>query len=480
MVFSSAFFIFIFLPIILLLIGLGKKKLHNLILLIASIFFYSWGSVSHTLILFISIILNYAFGLLINQSKENRRKLFLGISIVINLGLLGYLKYYNFFMDNLNNSLTYFDMDILEYKKVVLPIGISFFTFQAMSYVIDVYRKTTPVQKNILNVALYISLFPQLIAGPIVRYFDVASQLTKRTLNLEKTTAGIQRFIFGLAKKILVANTMAVVADEIFALPISEVSSGVAWLGIIAYTLQIYFDFSGYSDMAIGLGKVFGFDFPENFNYPYISTSIKDFWRRWHISLSSWFRDYLYIPLGGNKKGEIRTLFNLIFVFLCTGFWHGASWNFVLWGLFHGAFLLIERKGFDRLLNKTWKPIQISYTLLVVMIGWVFFRIEAFSDAIAYLEKMSFISNTKLEKVYLLEYLNNKTIFILIIAILYSFRVFRWGTESFEKWFISVNKKDMHQIIFHSAKFIISMFLFIISILYLSASTYNPFIYFRF
>ena len=480
MVFSSAFFMFVFLPIVILLIGFTKQKLHNAILLIASIFFYSWGSVSHTLILLSSIIINYVFGILIHNSQNVRSKLFLGIAISINLGLLGYFKYFNFFLDNINSGLLFFDKDLIQYRSVVLPIGISFFTFQAMSYIIDVYRKTTPLQKNIFDLALYISLFPQLIAGPIVRYFDIAGQLNKRTLSIDKTASGIQRFIFGLAKKVIIANSMAVIADKIFALPISDISPGVAWLGLVAYTLQIYFDFSGYSDMAIGLGKIFGFNFPENFNYPYISGSIKEFWRRWHISLSSWFRDYLYIPLGGSRKGEIRTYFNLSIVFLCTGIWHGASWNFVIWGIFHGIFLIIERKGFDKILLKTWKPVQISYTLLVVMIGWVFFKIEAFNDAILYLEKLSFLSEATTQKVFVIEYLDYKALTLLIFAILYSFRIFRWVIGRLKIWSQNMNLGNLYQVVFHSSKFAISLSLFIVTLLYLAASTYNPFIYFRF
>lgn len=480
MVFSSAFFIFVFLPILLITIGLAKNKLHNIILLFASLFFYSWGNVSHTFILFLSIIINYVFGLLINSTHKEKAKIYLIIAIIINLGLLGYLKYFNFFMDNLNSSLSVFGYDLIEYKKILLPIGISFFTFQAMSYIIDVYRKQAQAQKNILDLALYICLFPQLIAGPIVRYVDVAKQLTTRSLNTEKTTSGIQRFIFGLSKKIIIANNMAILADGIFSTPINEISTGVAWLGIISYSLQIYFDFSGYSDMAIGLGKVLGFDFNENFNYPYISVSIKDFWRRWHISLSTWFRDYLYIPLGGSRKGKTRTLLNLMIVFLCTGVWHGASWSFVIWGLFHGTFILLERSGLDKYILKLWRPIQISYTLLLVMIGWVFFRQDSFGNALEYLGKMSFLSNSASEKMFLIEYLDYKTIFILSFATLYSLRFFRYSIEYLERRFSENQINTTYQVFFQTNKFIISVFLLIISILYLSASTYNPFIYFRF
>lgn len=471
---------FVFLPVLILLVGVAKKQLHNGILLISSVFFYAWGSVSHTGILIISVILNYVFGLIIHKSEGKKAKIYLGISIAINLGILGYLKYFNFFMENMNSVLTVFGSSTVNYSKVILPIGISFFTFQAMSYVIDVYRKTTPVQKNVFDLALYVALFPQLIAGPIVRYFDVAEQLNKRSITIDKVSSGLQRFVFGFAKKVIIANTMASVADEIFDLPISEISSVVAWLGIVAYSLQIYFDFSGYSDMAIGLGKVFGFDFPENFNFPYVSKSIKEFWRRWHISLSSWFRDYLYIPLGGNRKGELRTLVNLMIVFLATGIWHGASWNFVIWGVFHGVLLLLERKGLDSFIGKLGKLTQVSYTLLLVMIGWVFFRLEEFGEATEFLGKMSFLSSYDDIKYELVEYLDYKTVFVLIIAIIYSFRGFRTGLELMQNWFNGKGKEAQFQLLYHTSKLILSLGLLFISILYLSASTYNPFIYFRF
>ena len=480
MVFSSSFFIFVFLPICLILVGVLHKKLHNSVLLVASIFFYGWGSVSHTFILIASIFLNYLFGLLIGKYDGQKSKFILMISIVTNLGVLGYFKYYNFFMDNINSSLDIFGVDTYKYAQVVLPIGISFFTFQAMSYVIDVYRKKTPVQKNIFDLALYVSLFPQLIAGPIVRYFDVAEQLKNRVISIEKVSIGIQRFIFGFSKKVIIANSMAMVADNIFNLPVEEISSGVSWLGIVAYSLQIYFDFSGYSDMAIGLGKVFGFDFPENFNFPYISKSIKEFWRRWHISLSSWFRDYLYIPLGGNRKGAARTLINLMIVFLATGIWHGASWNFVIWGLFHGCLLLLERKGLDKVLGKLGNPIQISYTLLLVMIGWVFFRVENLGDALTYIGRMSFIYESDSVKVYLAEYLDYKTALVLILGVFYSFRGFRFLMEMFQNILVLKGKANQYQFIYYSTKLLVSLGLMFISILYLSASTYNPFIYFRF
>ena len=480
MLFSSPIFIFIFLPIVILLIGFGRKSLHNTILLFASIFFYAWGSLSQTPIFISSIIINYVFGLLINDSQGKKAKILLGIGVTINLLLLGYFKYFDFLMENINTLFSMNGSKPIEYAKVGLPIGISFFTFHAMSYIIDVYRKKVSVQRNFLDLALYISFFPQLIAGPIVRYVDVAAQFQKRTLSIEKATIGIQRFIFGFAKKVIIANSMAYLADQIFNTPTTQISASLAWLGIVAYTFQIYFDFSGYSDMAIGLAKIFGFDFPENFNYPYIAQSIKEFWRRWHISLSTWFRDFLYIPLGGSKGSEAKTIRNLLIVFFCTGFWHGASWNFIIWGMFHGAFLLIEKIGFDKILLRVWKPVRVFYTLLVVMIGWVFFRADTLTAAIEYLGKMSFLSSSKQVQMFFIEYMDTKTIFVLIFATLYSFRIFRWLIQLTEKLFTSKNKLASYQLLFYSSKFLISVVLFFITVSYLAASTYNPFIYFRF
>lgn len=480
MVFSSPFFLFIFLPIIIFFVGIARKNLHNSILLLASLLFYAWGNVSDIPLLLVSITLNYSSGLFIQNAEGRKAQLFLVLGIGANLLLLGYFKYFNFFMDNINSLISVSGATPFKYGKVTLPIGISFFTFHSLSYIIDVYRKRVAAQRNFLDLALYISFFPQLIAGPIVRYIDIAGQFQKRILSIEKVSAGIQRFIFGLAKKVIVANSMAYLADQIFDAPVNHLSSAVAWLGVIAYTFQIYFDFSGYSDMAIGLAKVFGFDFPENFNYPYRAESIKDFWRKWHISLSTWFRDFLYIPLGGSRGTEFRTLMNLLFVFFCTGFWHGASWTFVIWGMFHGTFLLLERIGFDKILSRIWKPIRIAYTLLVVIIGWVFFRAETFTGALSYLGKMTSITSKEHVQLFLIEYIDVKIIFILLFATFYSLRLYRWLLELTEHWFASKNRIQSWQVFFNTCKFVISLSLFFISICYLAASTYNPFIYFRF
>ena len=477
MLFSSPIFIFVFLPIVLFLICIGRKSLHNTILLIASLVFYSWGSLSQAPIFLFSIVLNYFFGIAISNKEGNRAKITLALAVSANLLMLGYFKYFNFFIENLNVLSSVFNFKPIEHTKVTLPIGISFFTFHALSYVIDVYRKKVSVQKNFFDLALYISFFPQLIAGPIVRYYDVATQFTNRVMNLEKAAFGMQRFVFGLSKKVIIANTLAYTADKIFNLPPSEISNELSWLGIICYTMQIYFDFSGYSDMAIGLAKIFGFDFPENFNYPYSSESIKEFWRRWHISLSTWFRDFLYIPLGGNRGSELATIRNLLIVFFCTGFWHGASWTFIVWGMYHGTFLFLERIGFEKLLLKTGKPIRMIYTFFVVIIGWVFFRADTLHGAIEYISRMLFISTSSSVNYFATEYLNNKLIIILIIACLYSFRIFRW----LQQWSSSKFENSKIYIpVFQFSKFVISFLLLFLSCAYLAANTYNPFIYFRF
>ena len=325
MLFSSMTFLFLFLPAVCAVYYLVPKRLKNDVLLASSFFFYAWGEPHYVFIMILSVFINYAGALLIE--KTNFKKLFLALTILLNLGFLGYFKYFNFLAENINLLLRR-DIDPL---KIIMPIGISFYTFQAMSYVIDVYRKTAPAQKNIYNLALYIVLFPQLVAGPIVKYHDIAAQIDGREEDIDKVYRGILRFIGGLAKKVMIANTLGAVADEIFAADLQYISVFLAWIGALAYMFQIYFDFSGYSDMAIGLCLVFGFKIPENFNYPYISKSITEFWRRWHISLSTWFKQYLYIPLGGNRISKARTAVNLMIVFLVTGFWHGASWNFILW-----------------------------------------------------------------------------------------------------------------------------------------------------
>lgn len=383
MIFSSTIFLFAFLPCVLLAYFLVPYRWKNLLLLLASLFFYAWGELAYTLLMIVSILWNSFMGRIIDSST--RKKVALALGVGVNLVLLGYFKYANFLVDNINTLLASLDVPPLEAEPVHLPLGISFFTFQAISYLVDIYRRQTPSQRNPLNVGLYIAMFPQLIAGPIVRYQTVAQQLVKRRHCLVNMERGVIRFIYGLAKKLLIANPLGEVADGLFALPADQLGALPAWIGIIAYSLQIYFDFSGYSDMAIGLGLMLGFTFPENFNYPYIARTVREFWRRWHMSLTRWLRDYLYIPLGGSRVSEPRTAVNLLTVFLLCGLWHGASWTFVIWGLWHGIFILLERWRFGDALRHLPVVLQHGYLLLVVIIGWVFFRSETLGDAIVYL-----------------------------------------------------------------------------------------------
>ncbi|MGM0878733.1 MAG: MBOAT family O-acyltransferase, partial [Bacillota bacterium] len=392
MLFSSTVFLFLFLPIVLVTYFLVPRAFKNTILLGVSLCFYAWGEPRFVIIMILSILMNYVFAMIVNTNQVNKTKVkwVMAAMVIANLALLGVFKYANFAVENINSLLgTSFTN-----PNIPLPIGISFFTFQAMSYVIDVYRKDGQVQRNPLNLALYIALFPQLIAGPIVRYQTVATQIKVRHETFERFAYGTKRFIIGLGKKMILANNCGFVTDQVFAQNPSDMSSGLAWIGIIAYSLQIYFDFSGYSDMAIGLGKMFGFDFLENFNYPYISSSVSEFWRRWHISLGSWLRDYVYIPLGGNRKGEWTTYRNLFIVWLATGIWHGASWTFIVWGMYYGIFIMLEKAFLGKLLKRIPVFMQHVYALLVVVIGWVFFRAETFSYAFSYIKTMFGLNGT--------------------------------------------------------------------------------------
>lgn len=407
MLFSSLVFLWYFLPAVLIIYHCLKNlKWKNALLLFASIFFYAWGEPKYVVLMVVSIALNYLFGILAAGRKDVLAgRFFVALAVVVNLGLLGYFKYFNFFGRLLNAVV---GREFLGAREIALPVGISFYTFQALSYVIDVYRGTISVQKNPWRLALYVSFFPQLIAGPIVKYHDIESQLGKRGVTWQKSAYGVKRFCFGLGKKVILANTFAAVVDRVLQSPEQNLASqGLVWFIILLYALQIYYDFSGYSDMAIGLGKLFGFDFMENFNYPYLSTSIREFWRRWHISLSTWFREYVYIPLGGNRKGSMRTYGNLFIVFLTTGLWHGAGANFVLWGAYYGVFIVAERLFLGKCLARLQdKKIRISssfqiglsfisriYTLSVVYFGWLLFRAENLSQLKLLVKKMIFGGN---------------------------------------------------------------------------------------
>ena len=468
MVFSSTLFLFIFLPIVLLIYYLIPQKYvmaKNIELLIASLIFYAWGERIYVGLMVISICVNYIFGLLLELfDKRKQRLAVLIVSIIFNLGMLFFFKYINFFTNN-------------AFPSIVLPIGISFFTFQIMSYTIDVYWGNVKTQRNIFNLGLYISLFPQLIAGPIVRYIDVERQIQHRTYTVDSVYRGVTRFTIGLAKKVVISNTVALLVDTIFAFPANGISAATAWLGAIAYTLQIYFDFSGYSDMAIGIGHMLGFNFLENFNYPYISRTVQEFWRRWHMSLSSWFKDYLYIPLGGNRKGKVRTYINLIIVFACTGFWHGAAWNFLVWGLYHGFFQILERLGLKKVLEKIPRVFGHIYTMLVFIIGWVLFRAESLKYAWEYVKTMfSFNKWGWLNAVAQLDgdtYPGTYTLVILVLGIILSLPIVPTLAKKIEK----MRGGEMALTIIRGVGMIV---LLGYSILCLTGSDYNPFIYFRF
>ena len=478
MVFSSMVFLWIFLPIVFLgSLLVRKTKYQNILLLIASLIFYAWGEPSYIFLLLASVLLNWIFGICIDRYQD-RKKLFLALDIIANLAFLGYFKYTNFLLRTLQRLCDAVSAAagtapvILPETKIALPIGISFFTFQAMSYVIDLYRGKYKVQKNIFHLALYISFFPQLIAGPIVQYKDIDEQITQRTVSMEKIATGFRRFIYGLGKKVILANLLASAADKLFALEITELTGVMAWTAAILYTLQIYYDFSGYSDMAIGLGRMFGFEFLENFNYPYISATVQEFWRRWHISLSSWFRDYLYIPLGGNRKGQKRTYLNLFIVFLLTGLWHGASWNFVGWGLYHGFFLIIERMGFKKVLEKS-RLFSHIYTILVFVIGWVFFRVESVRLGFAIVFRMLMPWTLTQVPAGLGTMLSVHTVIAAVLGILgcglLQTVMSRGKLQNISaKW-----KNSLPEALY------LTVVLFY-SVLLLANNTYNPFIYFRF
>lgn len=409
----------------------------------------------------LSIIVNWLVGMGIGKCEGKLKSLILTLGIVFDLGFLGYYKYAGFAVSLLNRLAHH---EIMSVPQIALPIGISFFTFQAISYIVDVYRKDTEYSKSVVNVALYIAFFPQLIAGPIVKYRDINQQIEKRQANWVKVSNGFRRFIYGLAKKVLVSNVLGLCVDTIYSNDLSFIDYKVAWIGALAYTFQIYYDFSGYSDMAIGLGKMFGFDILENFNYPYVSKSISEFWRRWHISLGSWFREYLYIPLGGNRKGDVRTYVNLFIVFFLTGLWHGANLTFVFWGLYHGFFRIIERLGFDKWLKKH-NVLATIYCFLVVNFGWVIFRSTGITNSLRYLARMILPFKYNNSTIEMYTFSNLKVVFIGVIAILGAGCV---PKKIADKW-----KNSIPEAIY-------CVFLLILCLASIASNPYNPFIYFQF
>jgi alginate O-acetyltransferase complex protein AlgI len=485
MLFSAAIFLFLFLPVLLALYFVGPPCLRNLLLLSASLLFYVWGEKDYVVVLLTSIFLNYTMGLVLDdlQSKRSRR-LAVTLAVTVNLGLLATFKYASFLTSNLNVLLTLLELPPVSVPKLHLPLGISFFTFHALSYVIDIYRREVRALKNPITFALYISFFPQSIAGPIIRYRDLASQLVHRTISREGFAEGVRRFILGLSKKMLIANTLAAPADAIFALPSEGLTAGLTWLGILCYTLQIYFDFSGYSDMAIGLAKMFGFDFKENFNYPYVSRSITEFWHRWHMTLSSWFRDYLYIPLGGNRCGRERTYFNLVAVFFLCGLWHGASWTFVCWGLYHGGFLVLERMKLSAWLDRMWPPVRFGYALLVVTVGWVFFRAKTFTQAASFLSAMAGLNAGGGVEFTPAVYLSTDVVVALLAGMIGSAPVLAWmqrvGPAALAAGLRRPWLAPAMESAFAGASVLAYAVLLLASSMQLAAGTYNPFIYWNF
>lgn len=466
MVFSSTIFLCVYLPLVLLGYYICPKKGRNLFLLIASLVFYAWGEPKYVFLMIFSILVNYIFGRLMDKHRENKKrlKLMLVLSVVIDLGLLSVFKYTDFIITNVN-AIFGASFDLL---NIALPIGISFYTFQAMSYTIDVYRNDVRVQKNLIDFGMYITMFPQLIAGPIVRYADVQDQLAERSVTTADFSEGVMRFVVGLGKKVLLANQMGAVWSDIYALG-GDVSALMAWTGAIAYTFQIYFDFSGYSDMAIGLGRMFGFKFPENFRYPYQSVSITDFWRRWHITLSTWFKEYLYIPLGGNRRGLARQALNLLIVWSLTGFWHGAGWNFVMWGLYYFVILFIEKLFLLKALDKLPKFFRHVYALLLIIIGWVIFASDDVSVLLPYLGSM-FGANGAIGGMDVYTLLT-KAVLLIICCIA--------STELPKKLFLSA-AGAMNEKAAFTLKSVLTIALLALSMILLIGDSYNPFLYFRF
>jgi len=473
MVFSSILFLFCFLPIFLVTYHAVGEKLKNVVLLLFSLVFYAWGAPKFVFLLLISLTLNFFIVQKMDRNKANK-KLLLICSLIINVGLLGYFKYANFFVENFNAVLSAFDVRNMEWANIALPIGISFFSFQSMTYTVDVYRGVHKPLNKLSDYLLYILMFPQLIAGPIVRFNTVAEDIIdrKKSETINNKLFGVSLFVIGLSKKVLIANVLGEYVDNTFSSSLAEMNSGVLWLTIIAYSFQIYFDFSGYSDMAIGLGRILGFKFPENFNNPYISQNITEFWRRWHITLGEWMKDYLYIPLGGSRvKSKTRLYLNLIIVFLISGFWHGASWNFIVWGAWHGLFLILDRLFLIRLLNGAGRYVRIAITYLIVIVGWVFFRSETMSESFVFLEGM-FSFNSMLQ-------VGTEDVefnVIMIVAAVLSFS----SISSVGQKIQTVLYSERESIPAYLIQLVLAMVFVILCASCVTASGFNPFIYFRF
>ncbi|MFO1315152.1 MAG: MBOAT family protein [Burkholderiales bacterium] len=477
MVFASPIFLFLFLPLTLGAYFAVPRAWRNGVLLVASLVFYAWGEAPYLALVIGSVLFNYAIGGAIDRAGDPAvRKRWLATGVAGNLGALAIFKYANFTVANVNALAPVLAITPLAVATIPLPLGISFFTFHAISYVVDVYKRNADAERNLPRFALYILLFPQLIAGPIIRWRDIAAQLPAREQPIADFAYGVRRFVLGLGKKVLIANTLGRTADQIFALPAAELTTPLAWLGLACYTLQIYFDFSGYSDMAIGLMRMFGFRILENFNYPYIARSVREFWRRWHISLSNWFRDYLYIPLGGNQRGERRAYANLVIVFLLCGLWHGASWPFVLWGAWHGAFLVAERAGLDRALRRV-GPLAHVYALAAAMGGWVLFRCETLAQAVRYYAALAGFAAGDAARHPVEEFLNAHVLATMAVAVVFATplakRMGAWRDRTATAPGLAARFALSADVAWTGA-------VFVVSAAFLAAGTYNPFIYFRF
>lgn len=465
MLFSSLSFLFLFLPLCLIAYFLSPKKIKNIVLLVFSLLFYAWGEPQYIILMLVTVFVSFLGGLLISYFEKNKKlkNVIFIITIVLITGSLIYFKYAGFIIENINSI---FNAQF-SIKNITLPIGISFYTFQVLSYIIDLYRNKIKVQKNFLNLALYISFFPQLIAGPIVTYETIQNQLENRTTSFDKIIEGAERFIIGLGKKVVLANQMAIVADAFYNSPtLKEYSIAIIIIGVLAYTLQIYFDFSGYSDMAIGLGKIFGFEFLENFNYPYISKNINEFWQRWHISLTSFFREYIYIPLGGNRVSKFRWIINLCVVWILTGLWHGAAWNFVLWGIYYLILIILEKTIFKNIVKNMPKWLGVILTFFFVNLGWILFRVNNLTDILCIINHTSSIR--------FVDFITNNPDIVLALMIM-PFALLLSG-DIIKK----VDVKYRNKIIYRYIKKLILIGIFVLCISFLVASSYNPFIYFRF
>lgn len=475
MSFGTPIFLFLFLPISVIGYFLMNSKLKNIFLLLASIIFYTCGSIETLIIINISIVVNFFLGLTINKAESQSRKKIIFINgIIFNILLLVLFKYTSFLINNFFPFFPTINSNLIIFFNNYSIIGLSFFTFQSISYLTDTYLNKIKPEKNLINFALYISFFPKLIAGPITKYKEFQEKISSRITTIDDYLEGINRFIIGLGKKTIIGDTTGKIADNIFKLSSGDLTTPLAWLGLMCFTLQIYFDFSGYSDMAIGISKIFGFNLPENFNYPYVSKSIKEFWQRWHISLSTWLKDYLYIPLGGNRKGEYRTYLNSLIVFILSGFWHGASWNFILWGAWYGIFIAIEQTNFGKFMQSRTIFLQHVYTLLVIMIGWIFFKTTNITDGFHYLRVLlhfgNIDSNTSLNT-----YINSETIIILILGIVSSCPIYVKIKKYFE-----TNNSLFIKTSLYSANVIFLSVVFLISVSIIATQTYIPFIYQQF